>query len=738
VIRFARCLVVAAALIIVPLAVDAQDRLKTMPGYDQYQRLSKEIPSSVKMGNVAVTWKDGGRSFEYKHDAKTWRFDFATGKAEPVEEPKEKEADAKAKADDPGKAPAKGRGQQRGEGKAAQRGDAKGQQRGEGRGRNGDPAQPPGGPVARGRQALSATSPDGKMKAVYRDRNLWLTNGKGEGESAITTDGGEKDRIKYGTASWVYGEELFQRSAMWWSPDSKKLAYYRFDESQVADYYLALAQTSLQDKLDVEPYPKAGAPNPVVDLFVYDVAEKQAVRVDVRDGHMFDNNVVGHYVYHVSWSADGKELLFNRTNRRQNIMEFIAADPETGKCRVIVHEEWPDSWTENAPPIRWLKDNKRFLWISERTGWRNLFLYDLSGKLLNSVTEHPFEVANIVRVDEDANLLWYMARDGDNPMKLQLHRVGLDGRGDQRLTDPAFLHNVDIAPDGKHFIDVIQSHDAPPVTRVCDSDGKVVAELAKSDTTKFDELGLKRVELFTYKANDGVTDLYGMLHFPSSFDPAKKYPLLVSVYAGPQTNGARESFTVPSALTEYGFLFATLDSRSAAGRGKKFLDAIYLKLGVTEIDDQAAGVKALGERSYVDKSRVGIFGGSYGGYASILCLLRYPDVFQAACASSPVTDYRLYDSIYTERYMWIPQENSQGYDAGSAMKYVDKLKGRLMIFFGTADNNVHPSNSLQLIQKLQRAGKSFDVQVGPDQGHSGISQPRMMEFFIENLVTKQN
>src|SRR5262245_2802524 len=387
VIRFVRLFVVASLLIGLPLAVDAQDRLKTMPGYEQHQRMSKEIPGSVKMGNVAVSWKDGGKSFEYKHDGKSYRFDTNAARSELVEEPKEKEGDDKANPpQDKGKAQAKGRGQQRDNAKGQQRGDAKAPPRGEGRGRSGDPAQPPGGIVARGRQALNATSPDGKFKAVYRDRNLWLTDAKGENELAITTDGSEKGRIKYGTASWVYGEELFQRSAMWWSPDSKKLAYYRFDESQVADYYLALAQTSLQDKLDVEPYPKAGAPNPVVDLFVYDVAEKKSTRVDVRDGHPFDNDVVGHYVYHVSWSADGKELLFNRTNRRQNIMEFTAADPECGKCRVIVREEWPESWTENAPPIRWLKDNKRFLWISERTGWRNIFLYDVAGKLLSTIT----------------------------------------------------------------------------------------------------------------------------------------------------------------------------------------------------------------------------------------------------------------------------------------------------------------------------------------------------------------
>jgi dipeptidyl-peptidase-4 len=418
-------------------------------------------------------------------------------------------------------------------------------------------------------------------------------------------------------------------------------------------------------------------------------------------------------------------------------MELAAANPESGKCRVVVHEEWLPSWTENHPPMTFLEDGKRFIWESERTGWKNFYLYDLTGKLLATLTNHPFEVGAIVKVDEAAGLLYYMARDGDNHMKLQLHRVGLDGKGDKRLTDPAFNHTVDVAPDNKHFIDVAQTHDTPPVTRLMDGDGKLIAELARSDTTRFDQLGLKRVELIKYKAADGVTELHGLLHFPSNFDPTKKYPLLVSVYAGPATNGAREVFTLPRTLTEYGFLYATLDSRSAAGRGKRFLDAIYMKLGTVEIDDQAAGVKSLWSRPYVDRNRVGIFGTSYGGYASALAILRYPDVFQAACASSPPTSWYHYDTIYTERYMWIPQENKEGYEAGNAMNFVDKLKGRLMIYYGTADNNVHPNNSMQLIQALQKAGKSFEVQVGPDIGHSGLREDRMMEFFIENLVMNE-
>jgi dipeptidyl-peptidase-4 len=459
----------------------------------------------------------------------------------------------------------------------------------------------------------------------------------------------------------------------------------------------------------------------------------------------------------VSWAADGRELLFHRTNRRQNILELAAANPETGETRTVIREEWPTGWVENTPTMQFLKDGRRFIWESERNGWSNLYLYDLSGKLIAPLTAHTaFEVAGIVKVDEQAGVLFYMARDGDNFLKQQLHRVGLDGKGDRRLTDPAFHHTVGgcvpgaggrggfggpiacgVSPDNKYVVDVYQTHDVPPATRLLDAEsGKVVAELAASDTTKFSQLGLRKSEMFTYKAADGKTILHGLIQFPSNFDPAKKYPALASVYGGPASVASRETFTAPSLIAEYGFLMLTLDSRAVPGQGKRMLDQIYLKLGQVEMDDMAEGVKALWGRPYFDKARVGIYGTSYGGYSAVMSLLRHPDVFAAASASSPVTAWYHYDSIYTERYMWIPQENAEGYEAGSAMTYAKNLKGRLMLYWGTADNNVHPSNMMQLIAALQREQKSFDLQVGPDRGHSGINIDRMMEFFIESLVMK--
>ena len=680
----------AVALAATVSALHAQDRLASMPGADRYATMAPRLQTALKSGAIAPRWAEDGKSFEFTRDGKRFRFDVATRAT----------TDAAAGA------------------------------------ASGTAGRRAGGP-ARGRQATEAWTADSSRKAIFKDRNIFIQDRDGSGERQLTTDGSESGRIKYGTASWVYGEELGQVTAMWWSPDGSKLAFYRFDERPVKDYFLQMDQTQVLGAVDIEAYPKAGTENPIVDLFVYDVATAKTIRVDARDGKPLTDDVVGHYVYGISWTKDGSELLLRRTNRRQNIMEFTACVPATGACRVIIREEWLPSWTENSPTIQWLADGKRFIWESERNGFANYYLYDLSGRLIAPLTQHLAEVAGIVKLDEQAKQLWYYARTGDNFMKLQLHRVGLDGKGDERLTDRAMHHTVSVAPNGKFFTDVAEAHDVAPVTRLMDATGKPVATVAETDRSAFDAAGFKPAELFTYMAADGSTPLFGLLHKPSDFDPAKKYPVLFSVYAGPATNGARESFAQPMAMTEYGFLMVTLDTRSAAGRGKRALDAIYERLGEVEIDDLAAASRHLAKLPYVDGQRVGIFGTSYGGYASALALLRHPDAFAAASAMSAVTSWRHYDTIYTERYMYTPQANPTGYAKGSAMEYAKDLRGRLMIYYGTADDNVHPNNAMQLIQALQAAGKNFEVQVGPDRGHTALNPQRMMEFFIQSLVLEK-
>jgi dipeptidyl-peptidase-4 len=755
---------IAAAVAGATLAVAhplAQDRLPSMPGYAAFSKMQAAMQGGVVVSGAAsaVTWSPDGASFTYDAAGKIYRFDFAM-----------------MKATETGAAPAGGGGRGAGGGGGRQGGPppaGQGQQTQTPPGRSGGmqqeqsemPASPmPGCPQAgavRGRQAYCVLSPDEKLKAFYRARNLWVANADGSNERQVTKDGDEKTRIKYGTGSWVYGEELGQTTAIWWSPDSTKVGFYRFDESQVKDFYLQMNQTAIQDTLDVEAYPKAGAPNPIADVFVYDVAGAKATKIDVRNGKPFDNVVVGHYVYDVRWSPDGTELLMNRTNRRQQIMEFMGCRPSTGACRVIVHEEWLTGWTNNRPGLTWLKDQKRFIWESERNGYRNYYLYDLSGRLINPITTlTTAEAGAIVKVDEAKRVMFYTARDGDNYMKLQLHRVGLDGTGDVRLTDPKFNHTFAsceaggggrrggggaggggaagcaISADNAYIVDVYQTHDQPPATRLLDAAGKDVAELAASDTSKMDQLGLKKAEQYSYVAADGKTTLYGQIQFPSNFDPTKKYPTLVAVYGGPASgsNVPTENFVLPSATPEYGFLTVQLSYRGVPGMGKAMLDALYLRLGVTEMDDMALGIKALWTRPYFDKDRVGMYGTSYGGYTSATMILRHPEAVTVASASSPPTAWYNYDSIYTERYMWIPQENKDGYEAGNDADFAGNLRGRLLLYYGTADNNVHPDNSMQLITALQAAHKSFELQVGPDQGHSGVNNPRMMEFFIENLV----
>ncbi|TSA36774.1 MAG: hypothetical protein D4R64_06975 [Porphyromonadaceae bacterium] len=306
------------------LMTRAQDRLKDMPGYAQYQKMSPLMRNTVKQGSLQVTWKDDSKTFEYQWDGKNYSYDVK-----------------KLKATELGAVPAEtGPAGPGGPGGRMGTGGRQGMQR-----FSGDRPQ-------RGRQYTSALSPDGKLKAMYKDRNIFLENADGSGMTALTSDGTDKNRIKYGTASWVYGEELGQVTAMWWSPDGKKLAFYRFDESKVLDFYLQYNQLLIQDSVEIEPYTKVGANNPVVDILVYDLQNKKITQLDVRDGKPFETKVVGHYIYGVEWTPDGTELLFHRTNRKQDIMELAAANPETGKCRVVVHEEWLPSFTENSPMMQ--------------------------------------------------------------------------------------------------------------------------------------------------------------------------------------------------------------------------------------------------------------------------------------------------------------------------------------------------------------------------------------------------
>lgn len=664
-----------------------QSRLALMPGAAQYTELRGKASQAAK-----ITRGGGGRFIEnglryaYQEDSKWKAVDFKTGKVEDLAEaPPTPER----------------------------------------------PSRPGGASPGRGRQASSVVTSDGKTTARYRDGNVFIQIEGGD-ESAVTTDGDLAKRIKFGTGSWVYGEELGQNAAMGFSPDGKHLWYYRFDESKVKDFYTLRRQITPQAALEIEAYPKPGTPNPEVDLYIYDVEKKTSSKVASRAG-AFDDGL-GHYLHAISWSPDSKELYFHRSNRIQNIREWCAATP-SGAVRVVDTESWPAGWVEPGYYRRQVGD--RWLIDSENSGNTNLYWVDPVAGKRTGITNHKFDVMTVLHVDEASKHIFYYACSGSNPYQWQVHRVGFDGKGDKRITDPKYHHTVEISPDGKGFIDTAENSTSAPEVRVLDSEGKVLKIIRKSDISAFNSQGFQSRELASFPSLDGKATLYMHIDKPKDFDRNKKYPVLISVYGGPLPSAwsaPRDSWGISEDTTNYGFICVDIYGRGGNGRGNEFRQAIYKKLGIVEIDDQAAGAKYLSTLPYVDASKIGIHGSSYGGYASVMCLLRYPELFAAAASSSMVSDWRNYDTTYTERYMGLYPENKDAYEAGSAMKYAADLKGWLMIYYGTADDNTHPVNALQMISSLQRAGKTFEVQVGPDAGHSGINGQRMMEFFIERMV----
>ena len=588
---------------------------------------------------------------------------------------------------------------------------------------------------ARGHQATKMQSPDGAWTAIHRDYNVILKARDGS-EIALTTEG--NDRERFGTASWVYGEELDQQTAMWFSPDSKKLAYYAFDVTDVPDYYLLGGLTKLRTNIMDEAYPKPGDPNPVANLRIHDIETGKDIAVDVGD----DDD---QYVYDIEYAPDSKYLIFRRMNRHQNVLEIVMVDPATGESRVLIHEEQP-TWVAHDSELRWLSDDRRFLWATERSGFRTFELWDVEKPEgpLATLGDGTFPTERIVRIDEDEDLpgggtLYFSGYGDEHPMNLQLYSVNFDGSDLTRMTGDALNHSgFDIAPDGSGVVATGQTWETPPQSILYGKDGKRIKTLATADLSRLEDSTRRPSELFSFETEDGTETCYGRIHYPDGFDPGKKWPILVDVYGGPESRALRNTFEVSSPVTEFGLVMVQIDNRGTEGRGKAFEGATYLKLGQVDLADQAHGVKTLVERhEFLDGERVGITGHSYGGYMSALAVLRHPDVFHVAVAGAPVTDWRNYDTIYTERYMRTPEENKLNYDLGSCVKLANRLEGELLLLHGMVDDNVHPSNGWQLVEALQSKNIPFEMQFFPNATHgiySPASRSSKWSFLVEHLV----
>lgn len=575
----------------------------------------------------------------------------------------------------------------------------------------------------RGRQYMTEVSPDSVWFADCKDWNVVLENVKTGDTIPVTTEGHRK--FRYGTANWVYGEEIGVRHGMWWTPDSKKLIYFVFDEQPVMDYYLIGGLTEINTVLLTEGYTKTGQPNPVVWLEIYDLETKEKITVDVGQKEK------DQYIYNMRFTPDGNEFLFNRTDRYQRDLDVVALDYNTGYIRIVVSVH-QDTWQENNPAMRFLEDGKRFIWETEKTMFSQYELRHLDGSLITTLTIGEYPARRIVEVDEENGYLYYMACSGEFPLNEYLHRVKLDGSNQEKLTTLPYHHSrVILSPNGKFFSVQYETIGTPKSSALYSSDGKLVHKIAEA-------VFLKNPcsELFTFKANDGITDIYGVLHKPEDFDQNKKYPVIVTVYGGPDSRAVYNSFQDGSSLNDEGYLVVEVDNRGTSGRGKAFKALVYGKMGDVDIQDQADAIRYLSKRSYIDATRVGIVGYSYGGYMAAMGVLKHPDVFKAAVDRAGPTQWLNYDSIWSERYMNLPDDNPEGYKKSNCMNYVDNLVGHLYIMHGMVDDNVHPNNAWQLIDALDKAGKRYESRFFPKGTHGFNGTDTQKEFFTRYLLNE--
>jgi dipeptidyl-peptidase 4 len=575
-------------------------------------------------------------------------------------------------------------------------------------------------------------SPDGKFVSFVREHNVWLVNVADARERAVTQGGTEE--IRKGELDWVYPEELDCKTAYWWAPDSSAIAYMEMNERKVSQYPL-VDFASPSGKEDMERYPVAGGTNPVVRVLVASLNGGEPRAMDIGA----ETDI---YIPRVNWLRDSKRVAIQRLNRTQTQLDLLVADASSGKSHVILSEKDP-YWINVSDDLHFLKDGKWFLWSSERSGYRHLYVFDLDGKQLAQITKGEWEVTGLDSVDETKGMVYFTATE-KSPLERHLYRTGLDGIGFARVTKEEGTHAAIVAPNGAAFVDTHSSVAAPPRQDLYRADGTRVAAINENKVAELAGYHLSPAEFLTIKSRDGAL-LNAIMIKPPDFDAKKKYPVLVYTYGGPHVQVIRNAWGGANYLwhelmAQKGYIIFSLDNRGSWGRGHAFETPLHFRLGKQELEDQRDGVAWLKSLPYVDGNRIGIWGWSYGGHMTLHAMFEAGNDFKAGFAGGPVTDWHYYDSIYTERYLGLPQQNEKGYEDSSPVKYAGQLKGKLLIAHGTGDDNVHYANTLSVINDLIEAGKYVEVLAFPGRGH-GVSDPparrvlmqRVTQFFLDNL-----
>lgn len=578
-------------------------------------------------------------------------------------------------------------------------------------------------------------SPDGRQAAFAREANLYVVDVGSGSERALTTDG-ETGGTLNGVNSWVYWEEIWNRNptGFWWSPGSDRLAFYHFDDTPVAEYSLS-DELGQYNTVHRQRYPKAGTANPKVKIGVIALGSGKTVWLDTTGS---DPEA---YLVRVAWTPDGKDVAVQRLNREQTELDLLLCTATTGACRVILEERWP-TWVNLGEEFQFLPDG-RFLWASEREGWRHLYLYGRDGQLVRQLTSGPWAVTSVDHLDALGGSVVFtgFASGPLGASERRVYRVSFDGTLERVTTEPGW-HAARVAPDGRTWVHTWSDADNPGWDRLERSTGEVVTKLP-AKAPSFDPAALPQWRIFPIESADGTRYPARML-VPPNLGDGRRAPVLMYHYGGPGSQEVYDRWDTRRGLwhkwmAQRGYLVLVVDNLGSAFFGKHGEDRDHRRFGEVNLAAQLAGVEFLKTTPFADVARIGLWGWSGGGSNTLYCVLNRPGVWKAAVSGAPVTDWKLYDSIWTERYLDSPQTNADGYEKSSAVTYAGNLKDALLIIHGTGDDNVHPQNTIAIVDRFIQAGVPYEMALYPNQKHGFRGKAnihlyrRMTEFFDRQL-----
>lgn len=561
------------------------------------------------------------------------------------------------------------------------------------------------------KQMYATFSPSADKVGFVRDNNLFYVDLKTMKETAVTTDG-EYNKIINGASDWVYEEELVLVQAFQWANDGSQIAFYKFDESRVKQFNMAMYGSLYPTDYEFK-YPKAGEENSKVSIHVYHLENGNTVDVELTKPY--------EYITAIQWTKSENQLALLCSNRHQNELDINIANTTTGKVKTT-YTETSDTYIEMPFFIEFMEDQKSYIVLSERDGFNHIYQHFLNGGKVNQITKGEFDITELYGIDEKNKKVYFQSAEV-SPMERHIYSIGLNGKSKKKLTAKAGTNDASFSNSFDYFINYHTDANHPYYITLNTNDGKVkrVLEDNKALNEKLDQLAIAPKEFFSFKTSEGIS-LNAWMIKPANFDASKKYPVFLTIYGGPGSQTVTDSWGSSNyfwhqMLAQQGYIVVSVDNRGTGARGAEFKKCTYKQLGKLEVLDQIEAAKHFATLPYVDEDRIGVQGWSYGGFMSSNLLLKGAEQFKMAIAVAPVTNWRFYDSIYTERYMQTPQENPEGYDDNSPINHVGKLEGKYLLVHGTADDNVHYQNAAEMTTALVNADKQFTQFSYPDKNH---------------------